>query len=81
MDGRLPVQNCVTPACVVFGLSGFPSRKENGLISSRAPRERNRTIERSSEGQGPPAKARRLVNGVASHLSFTGLDLTSLSQG
>src|SRR5260221_5354355 len=35
-------------ACVVFGLSGFPSRKENGLLSSRAPRERNRTIERSS---------------------------------
>src|SRR5437764_13443461 len=38
-------------ACVVFGLSGFPSRKENGLLSSRALRERNRTIERSSEDE------------------------------
>jgi hypothetical protein len=27
-------------ACVVFGLSGFPSRKENGLISSRFLREK-----------------------------------------
>jgi hypothetical protein len=34
--------------CAYIGLSGFPSRKENGLLSSRAPRERNRTIERSS---------------------------------
>jgi len=27
-------------ACVVFGLSGFPSRKENGLLSSRFLREK-----------------------------------------
>jgi len=47
MDGRFIVQNGVTRAGVVFGLSGFPSRKENGLLSSRAPRERNRTSERS----------------------------------
>ncbi len=40
MDGRFIVQNGVTRACVVFGLSGFPSRKENGLISSRASREK-----------------------------------------
>jgi hypothetical protein len=53
MDGRFIVQNGVTRACVVFGLSGFPSRKENGLLSSRAPRERNRTIERSSEDGAP----------------------------
>jgi len=40
MDGRFIVQNGVTPACVVFGLSGFPSRKENGLLSSRFLREK-----------------------------------------
>lgn len=40
MDGRFIVPALRDVACVVFGLSGFPLRKENGLLYSRTSRKK-----------------------------------------